>query len=528
MSRTMRGPSLELANANHEGQTRISRTVLTEEHIPYLKGYWVFFAGFGLGLALFLTSAEITIVSTALATISNDLSGSKQSSWVINAYLLSYTGIMSPIPIHALPANQKPRLSRYVGQIIVCRAFQGVGGSGVFSLTLYGLLRIVPPEKYDAVSAAGSTIIALGLILGPLMGGALTVSRAWRWIFLFNLPCGALSWGILCIVIPRYFPYGHREDNSASCTSFRRTLRELAIQSDPLGMLLLLAASLLLVAALLEGNVAYEWSSALIISFFTVSGVLWIFLALWEWYLGLQQGAWPMLPWRTLNSRAWMGVLLGFFLTGPAITIVYIEIPQRFQTVYGKSPLEAGVMLLAYAIASPLGGILASICTGRWHIAFVYLLLLGAILQTVGSFLLSAIPTSTAIYPGQFGYMAIAGLGSGLSMASLYMLTPLVVRKEDQAVAIGASLQIRMLGAALGIAVVNSVLTSYVKAHIPYVGFPFSTQSIEGLPLEAQRQVRTIYAAGYNLQMKTVGAFSATQVLSAALLWKREQIRFIK
>lgn len=226
-------------------------------------------------------------------------------------------------------------------------------------------------------------------------------------------------------------------------------------------MLLLLSASLLLVAALLEGNVLYAWSSALIISFFTVSGVLWIFLALWEWYLGLQQVVWPMIPWSTLKSRVWLGVLLyvaefvdplfplsiqrlkpglsypdmvcsGFFLTGPAITIIYIEIPQRFQVVYGKSPLEAGVMLLPYAIASPLGGVLASICAGRWRIPFIYLLLLGAVLQTVGCFLLSAIPTTTAIYRGQFGYMVIAGLGSGLSMGSLYILTPLVVKKEDQ------------------------------------------------------------------------------------------------
>lgn len=85
-----------------------------------------------------------------------------------------------------------------------------------------------------------------------------------------------------------------------------------------------------------------------------------------------------------------------------------------------------------------------------------------------------------------------------------------------------------MLGAALGLAIVNSILTSYVKRNIAFAGFPFSPQSIEGLPLEAQRQVHTAYATGYNLQMKAVGAFSATQILSAALVWKRDQIRLIK
>lgn len=69
---------------------------------------------------------------------------------------------------------------------IICRAFQGIGGAGAYSLTLFSLLRLVPRERYDLITAITAAIMSGGLVLGPLAGGAIDTSGAWRWIFLLK------------------------------------------------------------------------------------------------------------------------------------------------------------------------------------------------------------------------------------------------------------------------------------------------------------------------------------------------------
>lgn len=69
---------------------------------------------------------------------------------------------------------------------IICRAFQGFGGAGVYSLTLYSFVRIVPYRHFDKVSSLAGGISSLGLVLGPLLGGAIANNGSWRWVFLYK------------------------------------------------------------------------------------------------------------------------------------------------------------------------------------------------------------------------------------------------------------------------------------------------------------------------------------------------------
>ncbi|GFF25913.1 hypothetical protein IFM61606_09580 [Aspergillus udagawae] len=300
--------------------------------------------------------------------------------------------------------------------------------------------------------------------------------------------------------------------------------------ADPVGCFLLLGFSILFVTALEEANVTYEWSSALIIAFLTVSGVLGITFLLWEWYIGSHRKGIlePMFPWRMVRDRVWMGVLLGFFVSGPATTILYIQIPQRLQTTNDNSPLSASVKLLAFALGSPAGSFFCTLFAGKFHLPFVHTVMMGAVLQTVGSFLLSSIPTTLHVWGGQYGYMVLTGVGVGMSMTSFYMAVPMVVSKDDQAIAVCLSLQTRMLGASLGIAIVNSILINYVKAHMNPIEAAADPNALSRFGPDAVRRIREVYGAGYNLQMMAVGAFSAGQFLVVALMWRRDQARFVK
>ncbi|OJJ38042.1 hypothetical protein ASPWEDRAFT_734149 [Aspergillus wentii DTO 134E9] len=518
----------------------------------YLRGVRLFTVALGIALSLFLTALEVSIVSTSLVTITNDLQGFDHSSWVITSYLLTYTGFLMIWSKCGDIFGVKPSLlaslfvfiafsggcggAQTLNQLIICRAFQGVGAAGVYTLTLFSFVRIVPLAKYDLIAAIAAVILALGLVLGPLFGGAIDESGHWRWVFLLNLPAGALAWALLFIAMPSHFPYAPSYEEKID--SFWQKQRAFFRRVDFLGAFLVLAASMLIIAALQEGNLDYQWSSGAIITLIALSGVLWLVFVAWEWFISHRQTQIePMLPWRMAKNRIFLGVALyvGFLLTGAPLTICVIELPQRYQTVNQSSAIGAGVKLLAYAVSNPIGTISCSILVGRLKVPFAYVIFVGAALQAVGLFLLSTIPTTTDLWLGQFGYTVLAGLGVGMCAAAFYIMVPIVVDKQDQSISLGTGLQLRMLGSALGVSIATTIMNSHLKSSLRSVlsskqldALLDTAEAIAQLAPEMQETVRVAYAEAYNQQMKAAGGFSLAQLLSLVLMWKREPVRLIK
>lgn len=121
----------------------------------------------------------------------------------------------------------------------------------------------------------------------------------------------------------------------------------------------------------------------------------------------------------------------GSFLAGASTTVAFIEIPQRLQIVNGNSPLNAGIRLLPFAVGSPFGIGVPTIMS-KFGYPFIACLSIGAAFQVVGFSLLSTIPTTYNIWPGQYGYAFLAGFGTGASIGTQYIMAPLVVDTEDK------------------------------------------------------------------------------------------------
>lgn len=119
-------------------------------------------------------------------------------------------------------------------------------------------------------------------------------------------------------------------------------------------------------------------------------------------------------------------------LTGGPFTVCVIQIPQRFQSVNGLSPLSAGIRLLPFAIASPIGSVLAPTICKKAKVPPIYLCLVGSALQVIGCALLSTIPNHASIFHGQYGYQVIAGIGVGISLACLVVMAPFTVEERDK------------------------------------------------------------------------------------------------
>ncbi|KAB8271195.1 major facilitator superfamily domain-containing protein [Aspergillus minisclerotigenes] len=548
-------PGSEMTMSEKQTPEGLSETT-SEDPIEWdgaLHGFPLYLGALGFGLALFLTGIEATIVSTSLVTITNDLDDFGRSSWVITSYLLTYTGflmIWSKIgDIWRVKTSLLVSLFMFtafsggcggaqsLSQLIICRAFQGVGGAGVYSLTLFSFVRIVPYRQYDTISSVAGGILSLGLVLGPLIGGAVAEKGSWRWVFLCNVPAGAFSWVLLLIVLPANFPNAPSAQTASSkYKGAGMKIKTFYRRADTLGALALLTASSFAIAALQEGNFEYAWSSGLVISFLVISGIFWIVFVLWEWFISKKDlDIYAMFPWRLAGNRIFLGAALGFFTTGLPMTVSIIMIPQRFQIVNGCSPIDAGVRFLAYALSSPVGIMSCSVLTGRLKIPFCYVALGGIVLQVVGLFLFSETAFSTEISAAQYGYLVLAGLGTGTSVAVFYMMVPLVVDGKDQSIALSTGLQLRMLGGVLGVAASTTILHNYLRSRLSATLDPdqvslllSSSDAIGIFSPSIQLQIRKAYSVAYSAQVKLAGGFSVVQLLSVAMIWKRSNVRYLK
>ncbi|GAB1195103.1 hypothetical protein APSETT444_004357 [Aspergillus pseudonomiae] len=301
----------------------------------------------------------------------------------------------------------------------------------------------VPYRQYDTISSVAGGILSLGLVLGPLIGGAVADKGDWRWAFLCNVPAGAFAWILLLVVLPANFP------NAPSAEAASLTYKKVGLKIktffrrvDIFGAFSLLAASSFAIAALQEGNFEYPWSSGLVISFLVISGIFWIIFILWEWFI---------------------------------------------------------------------------------------------VLQVVGLFLFSETTFATKTSAAQYGYLVLAGLGTGTTVAAFYMMAPLVVDGKDQSIALSTGLQLRMLGGVLGVAAAATILHDYLKNRLSGTLNPdqldrllASSDTIEMFPPSIQLQVREAYSAAYSAQVRLAGGFAVAQLLAVALIWKRSNVRYLK
>ncbi|KAG5305357.1 drug resistance transporter EmrB/QacA subfamily [Histoplasma capsulatum G186AR] len=189
-----------------------------------------------------------------------------------------------------------------VVELIIFRAFQGMGASGIYSMIMVIAPTLVPPEKFGKYLAIIASVFAIASVLGPILGGAISNNSAWRWIFLLNAPAGCVCIGIVALILPSSI--SSRPDVKFT-NHLRAKISGAALRRvDVVGVFLLLASSILLVFALEEAGTRYSWSDAVTISTFCVGGIAGILFVFWELFLekstSLQE---PVFPLRLLKNR---------------------------------------------------------------------------------------------------------------------------------------------------------------------------------------------------------------------------------
>jgi EmrB/QacA subfamily drug resistance transporter len=337
---------------------------------------------FAIAMAVFLAALDITIITTALETISSDLHSSAGFTWIGSSYLLASTastpiwGEISDIfgrkPI-LLIANLVffagsliAGLSINIAMLITARAIQGIGGGGLLVLANICIGDLFSPRERGAYYSILGAVWALANSLGPIFGGVFTTKVSWRWCFYINLPLDGLAFVIILFFLDLKTP--------------RTPILEGLAAIDWLGAFFIVAGTLIFLFGLELGGTSFPWNSAKVICLL-VFGSLAVFLFVpVEMYLAKN----PIIPMRIFKQRSSLASLGVCFFHAFTFIAGSYYLPLYFQAVLGVTPLRSGVYSLAMAISTSI----SSVTTGlfiRKTGAYIPPILLGTNTSTSNS-----------------------------------------------------------------------------------------------------------------------------------------------
>jgi EmrB/QacA subfamily drug resistance transporter len=417
--------------------------------------------------ATFMLLLDITVVNTALPSIARDLHASfNDLQWVIDAYTLALAAIV--LTAGSLADRLGRRALFGAGLAVfsasslaaglapdalflnVSRAFQGVGGAAMFAVSLALVAQEFPAgrERGTAMGVYGATI-GMSVAVGPLVGGALTDSLGWRWVFFINVPVGLAALAVTFLKV--------RESRDPK-----------ARRIDLLGLVTLSSGLFLLVLALVRGN-DDGWTSALIVG--EVVGAA----ALLGLFIVTERAVTePMLPLGLFRRRAFTGVQIAAFAVSVSLFSLFLYLTLYLQDYLHYSPLQAGLRYLPITIGAFIAAPVAGALLGRVHARV--LMAVGLAGTGVGLLLMSGLDQSsgwTALLPG----FIVAGLAIGILNPVIADVALSVVPKERSGMAAGVNDTFRQVGVALGTAVWGAIFLARGSSTVStlLVGTPAGT-----------------------------------------------------
>jgi MFS family permease len=193
---------------------------------------------------------------------------------------------------------------------IIFRAFQGIGGGGSFAICNVIGFELVPQAKYAVITAFVAFVYGISLITGPIIGGAISKSTHWRWVFLLNVPAAVPALLILLFCLPNNFPHHGKLDYPNRAFGDMFSSKNIS-RVDVVGVITIWLGVLALVAGLEEAGISHGWDSGFVIAMLVVGGLLIVGFLAWEWYVTQRlKVTEPVFPWRFATNRVIVGLLL--------------------------------------------------------------------------------------------------------------------------------------------------------------------------------------------------------------------------
>ncbi|MFJ8110272.1 MFS transporter [Streptomyces sp. NPDC096132] len=472
-------------------------------------------------LSMALAALDSTVVSTAVPQIVGDLGGFAVFSWLFSGYLLAVT---VTLPVYGKLSDtfgRKPvlvagaslfllgsllcALAWNMGALIAFRVVQGLGGGALQGTVQTLAADLYPLKERPKIQSKLSTVWAVSAVAGPGLGGVLAAYADWRWIFLVNLPIGAVAlW-----LIVRHLHEPHRETRPESSPRARtdrevgpesspraRTHREVGPESSPrarthreagpessprarthreagpessprarvdwAGALAVFACGGVLLTALVQGGVAWPWLSGPSLGLFGTG------LALAGLVVAVERrAAEPIIPGWVWRRRTIAAVNLALGALGLLMVAPSVFLPTYAQSVLGLGPVAAGFVLSVWTLSWPLSAALSQHVYRRIGFRDTALLGIGA-----GALILLAFPFLP--YPGAAWQptllMLLLGAALGLFQLPLIVGVQSTVGWSERGTTTASVLFCRQTGQTIGASVFGAVANGVLAARLGGAG----------------------------------------------------------
>ncbi|KAJ5620185.1 efflux pump antibiotic resistance protein [Penicillium lagena] len=396
-----------------------------------------------LALSMFLVSLDMTIVATAIPSITSDFGGIELVGWYGSAFFITLGGFQAawgkiykyfPLKISFLVSIVLFEVGSLICGVapnsltlIVGRAVTGIGGAGISSGAFTIIALSASPKQRPAYIGILGASYGVAAAIGPLIGGAFTSNVTWRWCFYINLPIGGVA-GVIILLFYRPPP---------PLLFLKDPLREKILQLDLPGTALLIGAMICYVLALQWGGITRPWSDSTVVGTLVGFGVLLITYALVQW---VQKERAAMIG-RLFRRNVVISMIYIDLLAGTFFLLVYY-LPIYFQVVSGVSAAESGVrnlpLILAQSVATVSSGLVLT-------------------LTAVGSGLLYTLNINSDANKW-IGYQILAGIGIGWCFQVPVVTAQSAVPPEDLPSTTAMVLTVQTIGGSVFVTAGQSAL----------------------------------------------------------------------
>ncbi|MDR3670916.1 MAG: DHA2 family efflux MFS transporter permease subunit [Holophaga sp.] len=412
-------------------------------------------------IATFMVVLDSSVANVALPHIAGNLSAATdESTWVLTSYLVS-NAIMLPATgwisrrigrkrllmgsiVMFTGASMLCGLATSMPMLIAARILQGVGGGGMLPLSQAILLESFPPRQHGTAMAVYGLGIVVAPVAGPTLGGWITDSFSWRWIFLINLPVGVLALAMArrYIIDP---PYLKQAQGSIDIIGF-------ALMAVWVGALQLV----------LDKGQEADWFGSAWICWLAALAVVALIAFIYREFNHRE----PIVQLRVLGDRNFgVGTLINT-IYGSVLYGFTAMLPLFLQTLMGYPALDSGLAVsprgLGSIMATLVMGTLSNYVDGRVLLAFGFSLL--GISALVLSHINLEISMVSVILPNLMN-----GFATGCIFVPLTTLTMGRLAKQEIGNAAGIYNLMRNLGGSVGIAAIMSFLVRGTQVHQNYL-----------------------------------------------------------
>jgi len=407
-------------------------------------------------LALFLGALDQTIVGTALPRIITELNGASLYTWVVTIYLLAST---VTVPIYGKLSDMYGRkpllligvglfligsalagLSQNIEQLIIFRGIQGLGAGALFPIALATIGDLFSAQERGRYQGLFGAVFGLSSLVGPALGGFLTDTLSWHWIFYVNLPIGIFAMAIITRELPTIKGRPNQKIDFLGAVTF--------------------AAGIIPILIGLTNVQSNAFATP------EVAGLISLGLVILGGFLFIEaKAAEPIIPLELFRNRTFAAAAAATFFASFGFFSSIIFLPRYFQSVLGESATSSGYATLPLL----LGVIISSVSAGQIVARrgrYKRIILGATLLVAAGSLLLTNLQADTNPWVLR-GWMFLAGLGIGPTLSVFTIVVQNAVPFRFLGAATSNLTFFRQVGGSVGLAIVGSYFGGQLATTIP-------------------------------------------------------------